>query len=139
MNDSTKENALKALKTQDHHDGFGLNDSLLIYADERDPAAGNASHKYEGVLTIDGEQEAQIVVQFQHGPRDEPGSAPGATDAALITILLDRYRGFQAGPFACRENALVITKLEESLLWMKSRAFKRAQQGVLGKNEVHES
>lgn len=137
---------------QRHHDGHGLNDALLICCDERDPDAGNASHKYCGYLmsaadvakytlnppdAVSGEfAEAEVLnIDFQHGPRDEESSNPGATDAALIAILLDRYEGFQSGPYRCRENALVITKLEEALHWMQHRANDRARRGVLGKNE----
>ena len=76
--------------------------------------------------------------QHQHGPRAEEGSQQGITDEVLLAIVLDRYRGFQAGPFRCRENALVITKLEEALHWMENRARTRRRQGVLGKNLEHQ-
>lgn len=128
-----------------HVDGLGLNDRIRIYADERDKdKGGNASHHYEvrmntapdPILGIFSSRVAAI--DFQHGPRDEAGSVPGITDAVLIAVLLDRYRGFQAGPYRCRENALVITKLEEALHWMQARAMARHRQGVLGRNAAHE-
>lgn len=114
-----------------HHDGFGLNDRIAITADERDAKGGGSSNFYR--VTIDGEVCAEV--QFQHGPRAEPDSTPGLTDAVLLAIVLDRYEGFQAGPFRCRENALVATKLEEAMHWMQHRARERAQRGVLGKNQ----
>ena len=121
-----------------HHDGHGLNEQLLISHDERDvEKGGGASHRYM-VEHIPGDERASAVVasiQFQHGPRDVKGSKPGITDAAMLGIVIDRYRAFQAGPFACRENALVLTKLEEALHWMKHRADERAKRGVLGKLE----
>lgn len=113
----------------DHHDGHGLNESIAITADELGP--GGASHKYE--CRIDGELIASV--QFQKGPRNEPGSTPGATEAALIAILMDRLQSFQAGPYACRENAITLTHLETALLFAKRRADNRARRGVLGKNE----
>lgn len=123
---------------QKHHDGHGLNDLLIIEADERDPEAGNASHFYmAGLAGFDEEgpyETVAIRVQFQHGPRNAEGT-PGALDAALIAILLDRYEGFQSGPYRCRENALVITKLEEALHWMQHRTNDRARRGVLGTKE----
>lgn len=122
-----------------HHDGHGLNDSILISCDERDPDNGNASHYYMvdhvGVPCEEGGGRLAHV-QFQHGPRDEPDSKTGCTDAVLLAIVLDRYEGFQSGQFKCRENAMVITKLEEALHWMKHRADARARRGVLGKNEA---
>lgn len=134
---------------QVHVDGLGLNDLLSIYADDRDPECGNASHLYQVTMDVThtdyaiqsgctGLARRQVAeVRFQHGARDEAGSLPGMTDDALLAILLDRYRGFQSGRFACRENALVITKLEEAHHWMQTRARARRRQGVLGKNEPH--
>jgi len=52
----------------------------------------------------------------------------------VFAILIDRMRGFQSGPYACRENAIILTKLEECLLWTKARADGRAKRGVLGHN-----
>ena len=115
----------------DHYDGHGLNESIVITADERDPNSGGASHCY--IADIDGCEVARV--QFQHGPRKVEGSKPGMTEAAVLVVLIDRLRGFQAGPFACRENALMLTKLEEALHWTRARADERARRAVLGKNE----
>ena len=120
----------------DHHDGLGLNDAISIRRDGRDSATGgNGSHLYVfNIQTADGPVECGRL-QFQHGPRNAPGNVPGLTTAAVIAALIDQLRGFQAGSFACRENALVITKLEEALMWTHKRARDRANRGVLGKNE----
>ena len=48
--------------------------------------------------------------------------------------MRDRLKGFQSGDFACRENALALTALEECLLWMNKRVEDRASRGVLGTN-----
>lgn len=114
----------------DHHDGFGLNDSIVIYTDDPDPNAGNGVHRYEasiGVQSIAG-------IQFQHGPRNVDGSTPGMTDRALLCILIDRLRQFQGGPYGCRENAIALTHLETANLWMDARTRDRARRGVLGVN-----
>lgn len=114
-----------------HHDGHGLNESIVLFSDQPDPNAGGASHTY--IATIDGHEVARI--QFQHGPRNEPESTPGVTEAVLYAILIDRLKGFQAGPYSCRENAIQLTHLEESLHWTKARADERAKRGVLGRNQ----
>lgn len=116
-----------------------LNNKLDIVRDSRDhETGGGASHEYVvthgATATEPGEEVARV--QFQHGPRDKDGSVDGCTDQVLVAILLDRYRAFQAGGFACRENALVITKLEEALHWMQHRALERHRRGVLGKLEA---
>lgn len=109
-----------------HHDGHGLNESILIEADEFGP--GNASHQY--TLSIEGRNVGAI--QFQDGPRNVEGSKAGVTEAALLAVLIDRLRCFQDGPYSCRENAIQLTKLEEVLHWTKARADARAKRGVLG-------
>ena len=79
----------------DHHDGHELNDSLVIEYDDRDPNAGGASHDYLVLVQAQhpGVLRREVAeVHFQHGPRDEPESTPGVTDAVLLAIVLDRYR-----------------------------------------------
>lgn len=134
---------------QPHHDGLGLNDKISIHKDAVDPEAGNASHCYALKMDITGTataidagctgkaEETVGLLRFQHGPRLGAGSVAGLTNEAVLAVVLDRLKGFQSGPFACRENALAITKLEEALHWMNARARARARQGVLGKNEQH--
>ena len=112
----------------DHHDGHGLAETMLIEADPIDPDAGGASHHY--VVSLEGAQLARM--QFWHGPRHEPGSQPGILDAVLLAIVIDRMRCFNEGPLRARENALVLTKSEEALHWLKHRADERARRGVLG-------
>jgi hypothetical protein len=112
----------------DHHDGHGLNESIVIYTDEPDGSGG--AHQYTAWI---GDTRV-AVVQFQKGPRNVEGSTPGMTEAALLAILIDRLRGFQAGPYSCRENAIQLTHLEETLHWTKARADARARRGVLGHN-----
>lgn len=120
----------------DHHDGHGLNERVSITADAQDERAGGASHRYTLAFNH-GPEDVQEVgfLQFQHGARTVPESRAGILEGALLTILIDRYRCFQSGPFACRENAIILTKLEECLMWAKERAHARARRGVLGKNE----
>lgn len=119
-----------------HHDGHRLNESLVIYTDA--PDASGAAHQYRVLLESPAPSCYHGIVahlQFQQGPRDVEGSIPGVTEAALLAILIDRLRGFQAGPYSCRENAIQLTKLEEVLHWTKARADERAKRGVLGKNQ----
>lgn len=115
----------------DHNDGHGLNESIVLTCDDHDPNGGGASHHY--TADINGSTVAEV--NFQHGPRNVEGSTPGVTEGAVLAILIDRLRGFQAGPFASRQNAIMLTKLEECLMWTRNRADERARRGVLGKNE----
>jgi len=94
---------------------------------------GNANHKYEVVLA---ENRNRVVceVNFQNGPIKEFG-VNGVTNEDLIAIVIDRMRGFQSGDYACRENALALTKLEEALMWLCNRTNEREVRGVEGTNE----
>lgn len=105
-----------------------------------EPGAGGANHLYRigGFNTGsnpsgNGEVSEQFVL-FQNGPIGEVG-VNGVTHEALLAIVADRMRSFQAGPYACRENALALTKIEEAQMWMHSRTLARMRRGVEGTHE----
>jgi len=57
----------------------------------------------------------------------------GLTHEALLAVLIDRLRGFQGGATGrSRENAIVVTKLEEALHWLQARTRDRRRRGVVG-------
>lgn len=72
---------------------------------------------------------------FQNGGLLEVG-ANGITDQALLAVVLDRMRGFNDGPFRCRENSIIITKIEEALMWMEKRSNDRSRRNVEGERIV---
>lgn len=102
----------------------------LITADQQDPKYGNASHSY--ALNW-GDSTRSCEIEFQHGPIQEVGKN-GVTNEALIAVVIDRLEGFQSGAFACRENALALTKLQEALHWLEHRTRAREARGVEGTN-----
>ncbi len=69
-----------------------------------------------------------------NGPDRKPASGAFVEDVCIA--LLERMRYYQEGKFACRENALVITKLEEAAHWMQHRREDRERRGVLGDHRV---
>lgn len=79
-----------------------------------------------------------ICIDWQNGPlgrgadRKEPN---GAFVEGVIAAAIDRitfYQTASAGRFACRENSLAITKLEEALLWLQKRTMDREARQVEG-------
>lgn len=94
------------------------------------PDSPAADHK-------DYELPGGVVIKFQKGAMDLGRN--GVTTEEVLDVLIDHLKGFQKGPFACRENAIVITKLEESRLWVRERARLRAEQGVKGRDATHTS
>ena len=118
-----------------HHDGHGLNDEIEIEAGPIDPVNGGR-HTYAIAVPRPGSSkilDQKGFLQFQHGPRHEDGSVHGVTDAAVLAVIVDRYEGFQEGPYACSDNESVIAYLKLALSVMKQRADARAARGVLGK------
>lgn len=99
----------------------------------------NAHHKYSIEVYGDPSGGVQpqwailhsVELQFQNGGLKEVGPN-GITDQALIAVVLDRLRGFNDGPYRCRENSMMITKLEEALMWGEKRGNDRARRNVEG-------
>lgn len=80
-----------------------------------------------------------IYIEWQHGPlgRGEGRKEPnGAFVEGVIAAALGRLQFYQAGKFACRENALAITKLEEALHWCNHRTQDREKRAVEGTHNV---
>lgn len=96
---------------------------------------GGAYHEYRILLPGARGLDVQKTIVFQNGARKEIGSQSGLLDVDLLEIVRDRLRCFQAGEFACRENACALTHIEEALMWMNKRVEDRAERGVLGTNE----
>jgi hypothetical protein len=112
------------------------NYTQVICYDE--PGQGNACHKYqvEPVMPLNGSDDFTpfAKVSFQNGPVKEFG-VNGCHNEDLIAIVIDRLQGFQAGEFACRDNAVALTKLEEALMWLRKRTQDRLDRGVEGTNQ----
>lgn len=101
------------------------------------PGAGGANHEYDIYCPPEhGNADGKIGcrISFQNGPIKEAG-INGITGEALMAIQIDRLRSFQAGPYACRENAIALTKLEEALMWLQRRTVNRIKRGVEGTHE----
>jgi len=94
-------------------------------------------HKYELSNFENKELQGQVIQFIQKEPLEEGSTelktiSDGTTNEELLEMLIDRMNYLQ-GKFPCRENALVITKLEESLMWLNKRTQDRLKRGVEGK------
>lgn len=102
------------------------------------PGSGGACHQYsvEPTLPHNGSDDFTPFAQisFQDGPVKESG-VNGCHQEDLIAIVIDRLQHFQNGDYACRENALALTKLEEAMHWLKHRTQARVERGVEGTHE----
>ena len=150
------------MRTITDHKLNGLNDALEITVLD-EPGQGGACHQYqiswgnvergpkqtiaelEAILEKNDKQVSLLpnggvcigntsLVSFQNGPIKEAG-VNGISGEALIAIVIDRLRSFQAGPFSCRDNAVALTKLEEAMMWLQKRTRDRLARGVEGTNQ----
>lgn len=115
------------------HQINGCNANIdIVVRDE--PGQGNACHSYDvRIATDDGVQS--VPIHFQNGPIAEFGTN-GLTQESLLSIVEDRLLGFQSGPYACRENAIALTKIQEAMMWLNKRTADRVARGVEGKSVI---
>lgn len=114
----------------------GNPNSTIIIQDG--PGEGGASHHYCILPSktpdhTSGPSEVYAEVFFQKGPIRENG-VNGCHQEDLLEIVIDRLRSFQDGPFACRENALALTRCQEAMHWLNHRTIQRTKRGVEGIN-----
>jgi len=118
------------------HKVNGLNEALTVNALD-EPGQGNACHEYEIVLDegqhVSDPHQCQYIV-FQNGPIKETG-VNGISNEALLAVVEDRLNGFQSGEFACRDNAIALTKIQEAMMWLHRRTRDRVVRGVEGTHE----
>lgn len=122
------------------HKVNGLNEALQIEVLD-EPGQGNACHEYK-IGTVEPLNEtdptkasklarAHCRISFQNGPILEVG-VNGISQEALLAVVEDRLLGFQTGPYACRENAIALTKVQEAMQWLLKRTRDRMARGVEG-------
>lgn len=122
------------------------NDTLTIKVLD-EPGHGGANHVYAILAPQDAEPPGscgdgpeqvianRAILRFQNGPIAECG-VNGITQEALLTVVADRLRSFQAGPYSCKENAVALTHIETALLWLQKRTLDRMRRGVEGTHKV---
>ena len=118
------------------HKQTPLNDVLAVSVLD-EPGPGGACHNYmifadESVAKC--EATVCCIIQFQKGPILEAG-VNGISIETLLAVVEDRLQGFQSGEFACRENAIALTKIQEAMMWLGYRTADRIRRGVEGKNQ----
>jgi len=74
-----------------------------------------------------------ISFTIQNGPVKEKGS-----NGCQVDTLIEAAKLIIEGlnkQFPCRENSIVVTKLDEAILWLGKRKADREKRGVEGTNE----
>jgi hypothetical protein len=122
------------------------NDRLEISVED-ETGVGGAQHLYmirgfdstsnpsDPFVKRHGEPARHATVLFQNGPINEVG-VNGVTHEALLAIVADRLRSFQAGPYSCKANACALTHIEEAMHWLQQRTIERMRRGVEGTHAI---
>lgn len=100
------------------------------------PGSSGANHEYD-VVTYPKEGRLGLVasLSFQNGPIAVV-DINGCNNEDLLVILIDRLKGFQSGPYACKENDLALLDLEHCLEMLNTRTRKREERGVEGTHTI---
>jgi hypothetical protein len=99
-----------------------------------EPGSGGAHHNYLLYWPIENGLR-HLQIGFQKGPIKEVG-VNGVTQEALLAIVAHRLECFQAGPFACEENAQALEHVNAALAVLKARTLARQKRGVEGTTQA---
>lgn len=72
-------------------------------------------------------------IKFQEGAVKEVGERNGWQNEELLAVLIDRMI-YLDKLVPCKENIIVITKLQEALFWLEQRTKDRQERGVESTN-----
>jgi hypothetical protein len=123
---------------------FPEQDITLIEFQNRGAVTMNARNKLSIINETDengnpagGEvQGPGLAIVWQNGPLGRPArKATGAFVEDIIEAARQRIEFYQkaaGGKYACRENALAITRLEEAIMWLNKRRQEREERGPQG-------
>jgi hypothetical protein len=131
------------MRTITTHHTNDANRELRLYADNRNPENGNASHFYKiyydsGALAAAAEElpySLQQTLQFQNGPIGEVG-VNGITNEVLLAIVIDRLEGFQTSKWANTYNEHALSLCRAALQHLELRTKEREARGVEGTHTV---
>lgn len=114
---------------------FALRFSVSKHQPKNQMQVITTGHKYE-LASFEGgpAQTLQFIekVPTAEGSKELRTVNDGTTNEEVLKVLIDRLQ-YLNGKFPCRENAIVITKLEESLMWLNKRTSDRLARNVEGK------
>ena len=119
------------MRTLEDHKVNPANDTLIIAVVD-EPGHGGANHQY---VIESGDFPNMLRIEFQNGPINKVG-VNGVTHEALLAILCDRMRGFQAGPYACADNGEALEHMEKAQIALQRRTRERMARDVEGTHAV---
>lgn len=103
-----------------------------VYHENKEVMTNGAPHNF---VVLDNNSNDIAEIHFQEGPIKEAG-INGVANEDLLAMVLTRLEHFQETQFKCRENAVAITKLQETLMWLRKRTTDRELKGIEGTHKV---
>ncbi len=130
------------MRTLTDHQVNPANDTLTIRVVD-EPGSGGANHAYmiEGFdntknpSDVDDQDPNTTFILFQNGPINEVG-VNGVTHEALLSILIDRMKGFQSGPYRSDDNQIALLSLQQAQNALQRRTRERMTRGVEGTHTI---
>ena len=113
--------------------GLCTQNYTYVECEDKEKQKFNAPHHFK----VFNKNTDELVgeVNFQEGPIKENG-INGVANEDLILMVLTRLHSFQNSQYACRTNEKAIEKLEECLMWLRSRTLDREMRNVEGTSKV---
>lgn len=139
-NDPATDNLVAAIEEKQAEVNAKLADAGVTTENRAENALANMAPDDQRELdgSADEIDEPFLFLKFQLGPIKEHG-VNGTTIERVLEVLIERLKGFQRGPFACKENSFALSRLKEAVKLLNTRTALREAQGVEGKNKPHES
>ena len=111
-----------------------LNRAVTIFAEEPEDEGAPARYSIRVALPPQLSSEVLAVeLPFQRGAVGVDGSnVNGISDEALIEVLINRLKVYQAGKWAGETNGTALSHLEKALAALEDRTAKRRSAGVEG-------
>lgn len=99
-------------------------------------SVNDAGHDYELHNMGEGTQRLLFIKKepVSEGSTEMHTVQEGTTNEAVLQMLIHRMKWLNER-MPCRENSIVITKLEESLMWLEQRTAERNARGVEGTHQ----
>lgn len=111
-----------------------ISGAMLPNWEDQKPEIQEAWHAAGAAIL--GYTKRNPVLSFQNGPIAVDGNGVnGITHEALIAVLQDRLKGFQAGQYANPYNQQALDHLDEAQAFLQLRTKERMARGVEGTHQ----
>jgi len=99
----------------------------------------NKKRNEYALLNFKRDSEPNGTLRFQpvvfYEMKEDGSFDNGITLEEMLRVSIERLQDLNSR-FACRENSIAITKMQEALMWLNARTADRESRGVEGKHQI---